>query len=239
MAKKKQETKVFSGARAVFKFEGEPFNFGPLPLHWADAQLDEMGKHFGIRRSMGENDASLRKRVMASLQRPQPMSMPTTQGIFKNEFDGLTDSQFLESEEYKVKIVYSEPPSCSPTHDWWSTTPPETPPETPPDPRPATYTNAQGCKVRCPWCDSGSVEAEFVDVGVGHQQVTGHLCHTCGASEIYPGTKEEDVNSTEWKLGWHKPNDQYFPPENCAEDGCMETHICATCKPRLWGEPPV
>lgn len=191
--------------------------------------------HVGVQRSLDETDEELRKRVMATIQRPQPMSMPSFE-LFKNEFDGLTDSQFLESAEEEVKIVKTEPPSRIPTHDWWAVTPPEPPPR---DPRPPAHTNVQGCKVRCPWCDSGKVEAEFVDVGVGHQQVTGHLCHTCGAYELGQNVDLTTVTEAEQRIGWTGPDPRYLWDnwEDCADSRCMTDHVCEACKLKLWGVP--
>lgn len=40
-------------------------------------------------------------------------------------------------------------------------------------------------KETCPYC-GGPVEAEYVDVGVGYQQVTPHTCEGCHAVEIDP-----------------------------------------------------
>lgn len=230
-----EKPKVFSGARAVFKFEGEAFNFGPQPQHWFGPSLDEMGEHYGLRRSMGENDASLRKRVMASLQQQNVE--------IKNEFDGLLDSQLLESVQGGSQITHPELPSCKPTYDWWTTTPPElppppAPPEAPPhDPRPSSHRNAQGVEVRCPWCESGKVEAEFVDVGVGHQQVTGHLCHTCGAYELGHNVDTTSITEAEQKVGWSGPDPRYLWDgwEDCVDSRCMTDHVCDTCKLKLWG----
>lgn len=45
-------------------------------------------------------------------------------------------------------------------------------------------TDANACPP-CPWC-GGETDAEYVDIGVGHQQVTPFECGACSARQWYP-----------------------------------------------------
>jgi hypothetical protein len=58
-------------------------------------------------------------------------------------------------------------------------------------------------KPTCPWCSSTNLDAEFVDNGVGQQQVTPYLCGDCGSSEFYPDDHDSDKPTAgEKKRGW-------------------------------------
>ena len=39
---------------------------------------------------------------------------------------------------------------------------------------------------QCPICDSTNIDAEFVDIGVGEQQVTPYVCGDCGSWQVGP-----------------------------------------------------
>lgn len=54
----------------------------------------------------------------------------------------------------------------------------------------------------CPWCGSKSVDAEFVDIGVGYQQVTPYQCEDCWATQINPYS-DSKVSDYEARMGWH------------------------------------
>lgn len=57
----------------------------------------------------------------------------------------------------------------------------------------------------CPHC-GGEAYAEYVDIGVGYQQVTPAVCGTCGASQMY-GWLDQDANPAdedEKRTGWWK-----------------------------------
>lgn len=43
----------------------------------------------------------------------------------------------------------------------------------------------------CPDCGGTDLEAEFVDIGVGEQQVTPYHCNTCGWQERNPYDDDE------------------------------------------------
>jgi len=57
--------------------------------------------------------------------------------------------------------------------------------------------------MECPWCGSKSVSAEFVDIGVGYQQVTPYQCEDCWASQLNPYNGDfERASAYERKIGW-------------------------------------
>ena len=58
-------------------------------------------------------------------------------------------------------------------------------------------------EVKCPYCGAGC-EAEYVDIGVGMQQVTPRVCHDCHAVEAGPYDKPRDDYDP--KTGWYKPS---------------------------------
>lgn len=60
---------------------------------------------------------------------------------------------------------------------------------------------------RCPWCRSEEIDAEFVDIGVGMQQVTPYVCGECGAYQFGCGVQESDVTPEEWFVKWFGPQD--------------------------------
>jgi hypothetical protein len=55
---------------------------------------------------------------------------------------------------------------------------------------------------RCGWCGSTDVEAEYVDNGVGYQQVSPHVCSTCHAVEISP-YNEDPITPEEKTRNYH------------------------------------
>ena len=57
-------------------------------------------------------------------------------------------------------------------------------------------------KVTCPYCGA-ECEAEYVDIGVGMQQVTPHECFDCHAVEAGPYDGPRDDYDPE--TGWYKP----------------------------------
>lgn len=59
--------------------------------------------------------------------------------------------------------------------------------------------------VCCPWC-GGDVTgtAEYVDIGVGIQQVSAHACQSCQAVEISP-FDERTYTQEEMDKGWTHP----------------------------------
>jgi len=59
--------------------------------------------------------------------------------------------------------------------------------------------------IKCPYC-GGPTYAEYVDIGVGMQQVTGHMCEVCQAVEAGPYcdiTKDDYDNNTGWFRNEH------------------------------------
>lgn len=55
-------------------------------------------------------------------------------------------------------------------------------------------------KEACPYC-SELMEADHVDVGVGMVQCGPYYCQTCGASEIGPEMRFEDLDDEEGNYG--------------------------------------
>lgn len=62
-------------------------------------------------------------------------------------------------------------------------------------------------KGECPYCGHIGY-AEFVDIGVGLEQVTPYHCHHCGADEINPWYDKPENWKGDMKLtGWYPPHD--------------------------------
>lgn len=61
----------------------------------------------------------------------------------------------------------------------------------------------------CPYCGSENVDAEFVDVGVGFEQVTAAECGECGSVQVNPHDEEAKAKLTEVerKVYWHRGED--------------------------------
>jgi len=57
--------------------------------------------------------------------------------------------------------------------------------------------------VTCGWCGSRDTDAEYVDNGVGMQQVTAAVCRHCGAVQINPYNEEEVVDLEDRERGWY------------------------------------
>lgn len=57
----------------------------------------------------------------------------------------------------------------------------------------------------CPWCKSLDVHAEFVDIGVGQQQVTPYSCGECLAHQFSGQVAKWEVTDEEWRYQWHCP----------------------------------
>lgn len=54
----------------------------------------------------------------------------------------------------------------------------------------------------CPYCSSPHTDAEFVDIGVGVQQVTPYHCFACDAREFYDTDEARSATPEEQSLGW-------------------------------------
>jgi len=70
----------------------------------------------------------------------------------------------------------------------------------------------------CPYCD-GITHCEYVDIGVGFQQVTARQCQDCLAVEM--GHPEEDrtkATDEERKVGWWRGPPEPNPYEREPED---------------------
>lgn len=57
--------------------------------------------------------------------------------------------------------------------------------------------------VTCGWCGSIDTDAEFVDNGVGMQQVSAGMCNHCGAVQISPFNAEQHMHPEDVKRGWY------------------------------------
>jgi hypothetical protein len=65
---------------------------------------------------------------------------------------------------------------------------------------------------KCPYCGA-LCDAEFVDIGVGEQQVSPHHCHSCGATEIGPFDRpERPLTDEEKRTGFYEPTDRAEAP---------------------------
>jgi len=56
----------------------------------------------------------------------------------------------------------------------------------------------------CPYCGT-ETRAEFVDIGVGYQQVAPYRCGACFAVQIGPYDKERPLSDAEIETGWYAP----------------------------------
>lgn len=66
--------------------------------------------------------------------------------------------------------------------------------------------------MKCPYCTE-EMEAPFVDIGIGEQQVGPYGCHACHAIEVHPyHDKPEDLSPEAKRTGVHPG-----PPELLAE----------------------
>lgn len=77
---------------------------------------------------------------------------------------------------------------------------------------------------KCPWCGLAT-DAEFVDIGVGYQQVTGGFClgiyngpPGCGSHEMAGHQIGGFLTEVEMAVGWTRPFEDYaelsaFNPE--------------------------
>lgn len=79
----------------------------------------------------------------------------------------------------------------------------------------------------CQWCGKPT-DAEFVDTGVGFQQVTAGMCHAdvggCGAYQIRPSLVGGMITEEEMATCWSRPLGDYpayspFNIEPVPEDG--------------------
>jgi hypothetical protein len=72
--------------------------------------------------------------------------------------------------------------------------------------------------MHCGWCD-GKADAEYIDNGVGMQQVAAGVCGDCGATQVGPYDDNSRLEAHERKRGWTWGVDTgdyllYFPEEN-------------------------
>lgn len=55
----------------------------------------------------------------------------------------------------------------------------------------------------CPFCGSTNIDCEYVDIGVGFQQVTPYFCSDCLAHQMNPPYDDyPDVTAEERATGW-------------------------------------
>ena len=59
--------------------------------------------------------------------------------------------------------------------------------------------------MECPWCHSKKVYAEFINVGIGLEQVTPYQCEECGSVQTSPWDDTKRLDEEEKAFGWHKP----------------------------------
>jgi len=59
----------------------------------------------------------------------------------------------------------------------------------------------------CPFCDSTRVDAEYVDIGVGFQQVTPYTCLDCDSQQMNPYHDNSRATEEERRFGWWKGPD--------------------------------
>lgn len=59
----------------------------------------------------------------------------------------------------------------------------------------------------CPYCGCYA-DAEFVDIGVGYQQVTPYSCGNCDALQMNPYNDNSRATEEEKKFGWWKGRDE-------------------------------
>jgi hypothetical protein len=59
---------------------------------------------------------------------------------------------------------------------------------------------------QCPWCGSPDLDAEFVDIGVGQEQVTPYRCTSCDANEMNPYHDNSIATDEERTRGWWAPD---------------------------------
>jgi transposase-like protein len=64
--------------------------------------------------------------------------------------------------------------------------------------------NMDSLTLSCPWCDSPA-HAEFVDIGVGLQQVAPYTCSSCGARQFYDAEEAQLASPGERSVGWWNP----------------------------------
>jgi hypothetical protein len=62
-------------------------------------------------------------------------------------------------------------------------------------------------KEKCPYCGEECF-ANFVDIGVGMQQVSPFTCDSCHAIQIGPYDKERLLTTKENNTGWYEPPSQ-------------------------------
>jgi hypothetical protein len=96
----------------------------------------------------------------------------------------------------------------------------------------------------CPFCGSDNVDANFVDIGVGEQQVTAYCCFDCHACQLGPNDHPE--NAEQEFYGWarceeHDHSSQMVrshrtPWWSCKVLGCdlddnNKCRFCGVCGP--------
>lgn len=66
--------------------------------------------------------------------------------------------------------------------------------------------------MKCGWCGSENLTCEFVDIGVGQQQVTPYECISCGATEMSPdhfGNPDHEIDAEDKRRGWYAGPDSH------------------------------
>ncbi len=66
--------------------------------------------------------------------------------------------------------------------------------------------------MKCGWCGSENLSCEYVDIGIGRQQVTPYECISCGAVEMSPDhftNPDAEVDPEDRRRGWYAGPDSH------------------------------
>jgi hypothetical protein len=70
--------------------------------------------------------------------------------------------------------------------------------------------------MKCGWCGSDNLSCEYVDIGVGRQQVTPYECISCGAVEMSPdhfSNPDHEIDDEDRRRGWYAGPDSHAVAE--------------------------
>ena len=88
----------------------------------------------------------------------------------------------------------------------------------------------------CPYC-GGSIDAEYVDIGVGFEQVTPFQCLACFAVQFNPYHDNSKATDEEKSMHWYRGPDESSRPPKCKHADMYDMASCSICRPD-YTKPP-
>lgn len=89
----------------------------------------------------------------------------------------------------------------------------------------------------CPYCNT-ECHADFVDIGVGMQQVGPYHCNACGATQIGPNDRARQLTDLETETGWYGPDSELPDTANVIDGKLVSAETMKRVYDAKWRNNP-